>query len=226
MKIQKNNKNLIIITIFVTIFLIICILFATETISLKPNNINNSYHEENNNLTNDNNPSDDDSYKEDEVDIQENKSQELLILEKETETFNLEKLNLEFKGIPNKEGKGYFNYTLNIKYDGKNINNDFFNDKKNYRIWSTNMTGDFRVYKIDNVYILKSFIAKQCFGDEIMIFNTNGEILKTFTKAEISIDGSTININISDNGQCMGEDYESHITKHNYKVNGLELIEQ
>ena len=115
---------------------------------------------------------------------------------------------------------------MNIKYDDKDIDSTFFNDKNNYRIWSHNMAADFKVYKIENTYILVSFIAKQCFCGEVMIFNTNGDVLKTFTSSDFDIDGSSIKIRTSDNGQCMGPDWESHVKEYNFVISESKLIEQ
>ena len=157
---------------------------------------------------------------------EKNKLLETIKLTKEKESFDLDKLHLDFEGVTYKTDEGHYQYVLNIKYDGKNIDSTFFNDKNNYRIWSHNMAADFKVYKIENVYILVSFIAKQCFYDEIMIFNTNGDVLKTFTTAHFDIDGSSIKIRTSDTGQCMGPGAEEHVKEYNYEINNSKLIEQ
>ena len=153
-------------------------------------------------------------------------NQQIIELSKENESFDFDKLHLDFYGIKTDDGEDYYKYTLKTTYDNKEIASDFFNDKDNYRIWSRNMAADFRVFKIDEVYIFVSFIAKQCFFDEIMIFNTNGDVLKTFTTAEFSIDGQNIVIKTSDNGQCMGDNWEKHVTEYKFKINDSKLIEQ
>lgn len=149
-----------------------------------------------------------------------------LSLKKKNQTYNIGKLHLDFEGTTYKTYNGHYQYVLNIKYDGKEIDSSFFNDKDNYRIWSHNMAADFKIYKVDEIYILVSFIAKQCFYDEIMIFNTNGEILKTYTTAIFNINDSSINIKTSDNGHCMGPGTEEHVKEYNYEISGLQLIEK
>ena len=231
---QKNNKGVItLLLVIIVILSALCVFFATGTIGFKSNDIDNN--EINGNINDDNNINDQngienndevDSNDKNDINIQENEKYKTITLSKENESFDLDKLNLNFSGVPTNDGDGYFKYVLNIKYDGKNINSSFFNDKYNYRIWSSNMAADFKVYKIDNIYILISFIAKQCFCDEGIIFNTNGEVLKTFSIAEFSIDGQNIIIRTSDNGQCMGDDWEKHVTEYKFRINDSKLIEQ
>lgn len=163
------------------------------------------------------------------VDISEltNYKKYTLSLKKKNQTYNIGKLHLDFEGTTYyKTDDEYYQYVLNIKYDDKEIDSSFFNDKNNYRIWSHNMAADFKIYKVDDIYILVSFIAKQCFYDEIMIFNTNGEILKTYTTAIFNINDSSINIRTSDNGKCMGPGTEEHVKEYNYEISGLQLIEK
>lgn len=157
---------------------------------------------------------------------EETNTYETIELAKEKESFDLDKLHLDFDGVTHKTDEGHYQYVLNIKYDDKSIDSTFFNDKNNYRIWSHNMAANFKVYKIENVYILVSSIAKQCFCDEVMIFNTNGDVLKTFASSDFDIDGSSIKIRTSDNGQCMGQDWESHVTEYNFVINGSKIVEQ
>lgn len=227
---QKNYKGIITILIIIIVILsAFCILFATGTISFKNNdcdNNNDQLIENNEDLENDNITNEEDLNDETINNPEENSNYKSIVLSKAKESFDFDKLHLEFNGTNTETGEEYYNYVLNIKYDGKNVNSSFFNDKENYRIWSNNMASNFKVYKVDNVYILVSFIARQCFGDEVMIFNTNGEVLKTFTRAEFSIDGSSVSISTSDNGQCMGTDWEKHVTKHNFKITDSKLFEQ
>ena len=88
------------------------------------------------------------------------------------------------------------------------------------------MAANFKIYRVDDIYILDSFAATQCFCNNILIFNTNGDVLKTFAHSDFSIDKNIINIKTSDNGQCMGSDYESHITEYNFIIENSILIEK
>lgn len=203
---------------FLLIGIVSTIIFLNTDILKSENNV--STNENNNIIDNTNN-----NEKIEEQNEQQT-NQQIIELSKENESFDFDKLHLDFYGIKTDDGEDYYKYTLKTTYDNKEIASDFFNDKDNYRIWSRNMAADFRVFKIDEVYIFVSFIAKQCFFDEIMIFNTNGDVLKTFTTAEFSIDGQNIVIKTSDNGQCMGDNWEKHVTEYKFKINDSKLIEQ
>lgn len=188
-----------------------------------------NFMNENNTLTNENNnilDKNDNNEKQEEVN-QQNQNLQIIELSKENESFDSDKLHLDFYGVnTNDENDTYYNYTLKITYNNKEINNIFFNDKDNYRIWSHNMASNFKVYKVDEVYILVSFIARQCFVNEVMIFNTNGDVLKTISNCDFEIKNNNIKIRISDNNQCMGLNWESHIKEYNYEIKGLQLIEK
>ena len=230
MKNQKNNKGVIVLLIVIIVILsVLCILLATGTISFNSMSANDNPATEDNNANGENNIKNDDvidSDDENDASTQENAKYKTVTLSKENESFDLDKLHLDFSGTHTKEGDEYFNYVLNIKYDDKNINSSFFSDKENYRIWSSNMAAEFKVYKIDNMYILVSSIAKQCFCDEIMFFNANGNVLKTFTTAEFSINEQNIVIRTSDNGQCMDDNWETHVTEYKFRIDDSKLIEQ
>ena len=157
---------------------------------------------------------------------QKSDNKKILELSKENESFDINLLHLDFYGVKMEDSEDYYRYTARIFYNNKEINNNFFNDINHYRIWSHNMSADFKVYQMENVYVLVSFIAKQCFENEVMIINTNGDVLKTFSETNIDFDDSVITIRTSDNGQCMGEGYEDHITEYQYEVQGEQLIEK
>lgn len=135
-------------------------------------------------------------------------------LKKENETFDFNKLHLEFKGT--KVEEDYYNYSLNIKYDDKEIDGTIF-DKK---IASTNMAASFKIYKRGLVYVLVSNTSRQCFPSEALVFNTNGSILNTFSSAEIEINENKITVTESYDGNCMDT---SNAKTYNYEISGMNL---
>jgi len=159
-----------------------------------------------------------------EVEYDKTNKEYTIELKDETESFKYDKLSLNFHGVKVEENslEQFYNYTLNIKYDDKNINNAFFNDEKNMRIWSSNMAANFKVYKIGGVYVLVSTLAKQCFSNEVMIFNVNGAIFNTFSNVDIKVDGNKITIEESLDGNCMNTD---SVNKYTYEVSELKLNE-
>ena len=141
-------------------------------------------------------------------------------LENQNEKFDFDKLHLEFTGSEYSECEKCYFYMLNIKYDGKEVENNYFKDDEYYRISSSNMAASFTVYKIDEVYILVSNFGSQCYPNNILFFNTSGETLKIFSAADINISNRNIEIEIS-KGSCMEEG-----TKYNYEISGSELKEK
>ena len=158
--------------------------------------------------------------------LKDEKSEDKIIkhevnLVKEKEKIEFGKLSLEFIGSVYTEcGKDCYLYTLNTKYDGKEVGKGFFNDEENFRVFSKNMSASFTVYIIDEVYILVSGSGAQCFPNNILIFNTKGETLKMFASADINFNGKNVTIERS-NGSCMKEG-----TKYNFEVSGTELKEK
>ena len=144
-------------------------------------------------------------------------------LEKGNESFELDKLKLEFIGSVYSEcGEDCYLYSLNIKYDDKEVGKGFFNDEENFRIFSKNMTASFTVYKIDEIYILVSNVGSQCYPENILIFNTEGKTLEMYSNADITVDNKNISIEVSPSHNCMGEPE----FKYNFEISGLELKER
>ena len=142
-------------------------------------------------------------------------------LENKNESFDFDKLHLEFTGSDADCEECYF-YDLTIKYDGKEVGKGFFNDEENSRVFSTNMAASFVIHKIDNVYVVISSIASQCYGRNILIFNTEGKTLEMFSSADINVEDHNIHVEVSPSGNCMGD---PEIVR-DYEIKGLELIKK
>ena len=144
-------------------------------------------------------------------------------LEKQNEKFETGKLNLEFIGsIYSECGENCYLYSLNTKYDGKEVGKGFFNDEENFRIFSKNMSASFTIYKIDEIYILVSSSGSQCYPENVLIFNTKGETLQMYSNVDITINNRNIHIEISPEHNCMKEAE----FKYDFEVSGLKLKEK
>lgn len=88
---------------------------------------------------------------ENDANIQENDKYTMITLVKEKESFDIGKIHLEFNCVLIEGEKGYFNYVLNIKYDGQNIKSIYFYNKENNKIWSNSMVVNFKIYRVYNV---------------------------------------------------------------------------
>ena len=142
-------------------------------------------------------------------------------LEKPNETFDFDKLHLEFIG-GEADCEGCYFYSLTIKYDGKEVGKGFFNDEDKFRVFSTNMAASFVIHKIDNIYVVISSIASQCYGRNVLIFNTEGKTLEMFSNADILVEDHKVHVEISTSGNCMEEGQ----IMHDYEISGLELKEK
>ena len=203
---EKKSALVPILLLIIIILVVLCVLFATDVISFKTNA----------NVVNEPEIFDE----KEEKNEKDTFNSTIIELKKENESFDFEKLHLDFKGVSTEDGDDFYKYLLDIKIDNNDIDSSFFNDNSNYKIWSNNMAANFKIYRFDNVYVLVSFIAKQCFCDEVMIINTNGEVLETFTNATFEFDKDTnlLNISTSEDGECMGDDYEEHVSEYIYSV--------
>lgn len=215
---KKNKITIILIVIAIIIIATICILFGKNDNNTDINAPIINIGDQNNDLNNDINEENDDVNNEEE---EEEINYQKVELNKKKETYEFDKLHLEFTGTPT--GEDYFKYLLNIKYNGKKIESTFFNDNKNYRIYSSEMAADFRIYKIEDVYVLVSSIARQCLGSEAIVFNTDGKVLKTFAMAEISVEDNIINVSTSSDDNCMDL---NNYKNSKYKVSGKTITEQ
>lgn len=217
---KKNKITIILIVIAIAIIATVCILFGKNDNNTDINAPIINIGDQNNDLNNDINEENDDVNNEEE---EEEINYQQVELNKKKETYEFDKLHLEFTGTSTGEGEDYFKYLLNIKYNGKKIESNFFNDNKNYRIYSSEMAANFRIYKIEDVYVLVSSIARQCLGSEAIVFNTDGKVLKTFAMAEISVEDNIINVSTSDDNNCM---ILNNYKNSKYKVIGKTITEQ
>lgn len=95
-----------------------------------------------------------------------NKLGQTIELSKETEdiTFD-EKLRIKFIGTPSTDMEGAYKYKAEIYIDNELVTDDFYTGSN---IYSKDYAANFTVYKIENTYIMKSFIAAQCGGTHVL----------------------------------------------------------
>lgn len=96
-----------------------------------------------------------------------NKLGQTIELSKETEdiTFD-EKLRIKFIGTPSTDMEGAYKYKAEIYIDNELVTDNFYTGSN---IYSKDYAANFAVYKIENTYIMKSFIAAQCGGTYVLV---------------------------------------------------------
>ena len=148
-------------------------------------------------------------------------------LVRSNETIDFDKLKLNFIGYKDLT-YDYYNYTLYIYFDRKEVENSIFNDTNNLVI-SSKLTPSFFIYKVGEVYILYSFNGHQCVGYYVLILNSNGEIIKSFSNVGFSLNKDIISISESSFGGCcpMGDNdcLKNNIKEYKYKIVNSKLEE-
>lgn len=109
-----------------------------------------------------------------------------LVEEKETLVVD-DKLTLNFNGYKTTDIDGY-TYTLDILFNNNKMNNNSIFEKENKRvIWSSNFSASLTVFKINNKYLIDSYIAKQANGHYLAVLDENGKLIKSFEDVSYDI---------------------------------------
>lgn len=122
-------------------------------------------------------------------------------LTKETEELIVDN-NLIIKFIGTKDStmtEDAYQYKAEIYLNNELITDNFFTGTN---IYSANYGASFDVTKIENTYIIKSFIAKQCNGSFVLILSTD-KTISTYDDVTISIDEQQKQYTISKCTNCM-----------------------
>ncbi len=117
-----------------------------------------------------------------------------IILNNKDEEYKIGKLLLSFKGTQTDtyDGRPIYKYSVNINCNNKTINTKIFNE-----VYSKNGTGEFSVYVIDNIYVIKSSVATIGYTDSVIIIDNAGNVLKEYAYANVSVDANEKTIGLS-----------------------------
>lgn len=110
--------------------------------------------------------------------------------------------NLKIKFIGIKDStmtEEAYQYKAEIYLNNELITDNFFTGTN---IYSTNYGATFDVTKIENTYIIKSFIAKQCNGSFVLVLSTD-KTFKSYNDVSIGIDEKLKQYTISQCVDCM-----------------------
>ncbi len=109
-----------------------------------------------------------------------------LVEEKETLVVD-DKLTLNFNGYKTTDIDGY-TYTLDILFNNNKMNNNsIFENESKRVIWSSNFSASLTVFKINNKYLIDSYIAKQANGHYLIILDENSKLIKSFEDVSYDI---------------------------------------
>ena len=114
-----------------------------------------------------------------------NKLGQTIELSKETEdiTFD-EKLRIKFIGTPSTDMKGAYKYKAEIYIDNELVTDNFYTGSN---IYSKDYAANFTVYKIENTYIMKSFIAAQCGGMHVLALTEDKTSMTPYSDVTLEV---------------------------------------
>lgn len=114
-----------------------------------------------------------------------NKLGQTIELSKETEdiTFD-EKLRIKFIGTPSTDMEGAYKYKAEIYIDNELVTDNFYTGSN---IYSKDYAANFTVYKIENTYIMKSFIAAQCGGMHVLALTEDKTSMTPYSDVTLEV---------------------------------------
>lgn len=158
-------------------------------------------------------------------DIDANFAEYRIPLKKESSTVSIRKLKFDINTTKESD-KEVYKYDVKISYNGNPIDTSFLADKIKFDYTYFSDEHKMQLYKMGNTYILLyDDNSRTCFNRIVFIFDQNGKIVKTYTKAELSFsvekNGVNMHVKTSSTGNCMSND---GVTTHTYIQNGQEGI--
>ena len=93
-----------------------------------------------------------------------------------------------------------YKYKAEIYLDNELINDNFFTGSN---IYSSEYAANVKVYKLEETYIITSFIAKQCGGTDILVLAQDKTAMTPYSDATLEINEEMSNYTIIKCSDCM-----------------------
>ena len=141
-----------------------------------------------------------------------------LTLSKDHEIFKFNNLTLEFFGEDASKDtgvKGSYKYVLTLNLGGVEINSNIYSDPFKRVINSSNLSSNFTIYAVDNVYILKSTTGTQRDGEYALFIDNVGNFIESFEDVSLKIDVAKKTV---DYENCITDNPEEVCRKSSYKI--------
>lgn len=144
---------------------------------------------------------DDDNYSSEKPTVYKPYERKKILLDEPNEVFEVdEDLVITLTGTKENYDTDRYTYTADIKLGENPVKAAVFNTEENRVIYSNNHGAEFFVDRIDNVYIVSSYMTSNMNGYSIAIFNTDGEVLKEFRDVILELSGNMVTISLKDVG--------------------------
>ena len=122
-------------------------------------------------------------------------------LSKETEEITYdEKLRIKFVGTKSPDMENAYKYKAEIYLNGELLTHNFYTGQN---IFSSNYGANVKIYKIEETYIISSFIAKQCGGNDVLVFTSDRTEMTPYLDVTLGIDKDNNKYTITKCGDCM-----------------------
>ena len=130
-----------------------------------------------------------------------NKVGQTIELSKETEDIMFdEHLRIKFIGTKSSDMENAYKYKAEIYLDNELIRDNFFTGSN---IYSKDYAANVKVYKLEETYIITSFIAKQCGGTDILVLAQDKTAMTPYSDATLEINEEMSNYTIIKCSDCM-----------------------
>ena len=141
-------------------------------------------------------------------------------LNKEYEQIKFNDLTLGFYGddASSETGvKNSYQYVLTLDLDGTELNSNIYSNPYKRLINSSNLASSFKVYAVEDLYILKSTTGAQIDGENALVFDKNGNFIDSFEDVTFDIDIKNKTINFTN---CITADPTEECIKAQYIISG------
>ena len=122
-------------------------------------------------------------------------------LSKETEEITYdENLRIKFIGTKSSDMENAYKYKAEIYLNGELLSHNFYTGQN---IYSSNYGAQVKIYKLEGTYIISSFIAKQCNGNDVLVFTSDKTEMTPYLDVTLGVDQDNGKYTISKCGDCM-----------------------
>ena len=126
---------------------------------------------------------------------------QLIELSKETEEITYdENLRIKFIGTKSSDMENAYKYKAEIYLNGELLSHNFYTGQN---IYSSNYGAHVKIYKLEGTYIISSFIAKQCNGNDVLVFTSDKTEMTPYLDVTLGVDQENSKYTISKCGDCM-----------------------
>lgn len=132
---------------------------------------------------------------------QETNVGQIIELSKEIEEITYdENLRIKFIGTKSPDMENAYKYKAEIYLKGELLKHNFYTGQN---VFSSNYGANVKIYKLEGTYIISSFIAKQCNGNDVLVFSEDKTEMTPYLDVVLGVDKNNSKYTITKCGDCM-----------------------